>query len=242
MDILRSEMLAQQNRQQDMIDAAVSRITKSFEEKIAKLIEERDAALLSAKSWRGKNFGRESERNAGKGKDDYNNVAGEKNRESEKADYVDAETQKMKDSKKRAGEEKSIMDAEKLVKKLKCRYPGADVIVERVDYSKASQYMSDDHVVVYKLDEYFTLSEGEYFRTSRNGEIEKSWYRIKSAIPRAMKSICMERRMYVAMTMTSIRQPIYLKPVAPFQAACSAWRCWFISCVRNTSIIHRLIK
>lgn len=178
MDILRSEMLAQQNRQQDMIDAAVSRITKSFEEKIAKLIEERDAALLSAKSWRGKNFGRESERNAGKGKDDYNNVAGEKNRESEKADYVDAETQKMKDSKKRAGEEKSIMDAEKLVKKLKCRYPGADVIVERVDYSKASQYMSDDHVVVYKLDEYFTLSEGEYFRTSRNGEIEKSWYRI----------------------------------------------------------------
>lgn len=29
-------------------------------------LEERNAALLSAKSWRGKNFGRESERNAGK--------------------------------------------------------------------------------------------------------------------------------------------------------------------------------
>ena len=40
MDILRSEMLVQQNWQQDMIDAAVSRITKSFEEQIAKLIEE----------------------------------------------------------------------------------------------------------------------------------------------------------------------------------------------------------
>lgn len=86
MDILRSEMLTQQNRQQDMIDAAVSRITKSFEEKIAKLIEERDAALFSAKSWRGKNFGRKSERNAGKGKDDDNNGAGEENRESEKAE------------------------------------------------------------------------------------------------------------------------------------------------------------
>lgn len=77
MDILRSEMLAQQNRQQDMIDAAVSRITKSFEEKIAKLIEERDAALLSAKSWRGKNFGRKSERNAGRWKDDADNGTGE---------------------------------------------------------------------------------------------------------------------------------------------------------------------
>ena len=40
MDILRSAMLVQQNWQQDMIDAAVSRITKSFEEQIAKLIEE----------------------------------------------------------------------------------------------------------------------------------------------------------------------------------------------------------
>lgn len=59
MDILRVE-------HQESIDAAVSRITKSFEEKIAKLIEERDAALLSAKSWRGKNFGRKSERNAGR--------------------------------------------------------------------------------------------------------------------------------------------------------------------------------
>lgn len=33
-----------------MIDTAVSRITKSFEEKITKLIEERYAALLSAKN------------------------------------------------------------------------------------------------------------------------------------------------------------------------------------------------
>ena len=45
MDILRVE-------HQKSIDAAVSRITKSFEEQIAKLIKERDAALLSAKSWR----------------------------------------------------------------------------------------------------------------------------------------------------------------------------------------------
>lgn len=100
MDILRVE-------HQESIDTAVSRITKSFEEKIAKLIEERDAALLSAKSWRGKNFGRMSERNAGKGKDGDNNSAGEENRESEKADYVDAETQREKDDCRHSGKRKS---------------------------------------------------------------------------------------------------------------------------------------
>lgn len=105
MDILRVE-------HQKSIDVAVSRITKSFEEQIAKLIEERDAALLSAKSWRGKNFGRKSERNAGEGKDDDNNGPGAEKRESEKADYVDAETQKEKDNKKRSGEEKSTIEAE----------------------------------------------------------------------------------------------------------------------------------
>lgn len=100
MDILRVE-------HQKSIDAAVSRITKSFEEQIAKLFKERDAALLSAKSWRGKNFGRMSERNAGKGKDGDNNGAGEENRESEKADYVDAETQREKDDCRHSGKRKS---------------------------------------------------------------------------------------------------------------------------------------
>ena len=33
-------------------------------------------------------------------------------------------------------------------------------------------------LLVHTLDEYFTLSEGEYFRTGHNGEIETSWYRI----------------------------------------------------------------
>ena len=66
-----------------------------------------DAALLSAKSWQGKNFGRKSERDAGKGKDDDNNGAGEENRESEKADDVDAETQREKDDWRYSGTRKS---------------------------------------------------------------------------------------------------------------------------------------
>lgn len=66
-----------------------------------------NAALLSAKSWRGKNFGRKSERDAGKGKDDDNNGAGEENRESEKADDVDAETQREKDDWRYSGKRKS---------------------------------------------------------------------------------------------------------------------------------------
>ena len=175
MDALRSD-------QQRLIDEAVSRITKTFEEQIAKLIEERDAALRSAKSWRGRNFGRKSERNAGRGRDDDGPSGRGENRESEKDGYVDTESQKAKDAEKTSGDG-STVDAEKLVKRLKRRHPGAEVTVERVDYSKASQYMSDENVVYHRLDEYFTLSDGEYFRTGKNGEVEKSWYRIMVRYP-----------------------------------------------------------
>ena len=91
MDALRAD-------QQKLIDAAVAQITKSFEEQIAKLIAERDAALLSAKRWRGKKFGRGSERNAGH-EDDVNGGAGE-NREAEKTDFVNPEVQAKKDAEK----------------------------------------------------------------------------------------------------------------------------------------------
>ena len=65
-----NQMEALRSDQQRLIDEAVSRITKTFEEQIAKLMEERDAALRSAKSWRGRNFGRKSERNSGRDRDD----------------------------------------------------------------------------------------------------------------------------------------------------------------------------
>lgn len=65
-----NQMEALRSDQQRLIDEAVSRITKTFEEQIAKLMEERDAALCSAKSWRGRNFGRKSERNSGRDRDD----------------------------------------------------------------------------------------------------------------------------------------------------------------------------
>lgn len=72
MDALRSD-------QQRRIDAAVARITKSFEEQMSKLVAERDAALLSAKRWRGKKYGCSSERGAGH--DNDSDGAGE-NREA----------------------------------------------------------------------------------------------------------------------------------------------------------------
>lgn len=65
-----NQMEALRSDRQRLIDEAVSRITKTFEEQIAKLMEERDAALRSAKSWCGRNFGRKSERNSGRGRDD----------------------------------------------------------------------------------------------------------------------------------------------------------------------------
>ena len=160
----------------------MSRIAKAFEEQIARLMEECDAALRSAKSWRGRSLGRKSERNAGRGRDDDGPSGRGENRESEKEGYVDTESQKAKDAEKTSGDG-NTMDAEKLVKRLKRRHPGAEVTVERVDYGKASQYMSDGNVVYHRLEEYFTLSDGEYFRTGKNGEVEKSWYRIMVRYP-----------------------------------------------------------
>ena len=170
--------------QQKMLDNAVAsitvQITKSFEEKIARLIAERDAALLSAKQGRGKLFGRKSERNAGHKDDDRPEGPGSGTREEEKAGYVDAESQRKKDAEKSAtSSDGSTLDDAKLVKRLKRKYPGADISVERVDYSKAAQYMvNDDAVTFHRLEEYFILPEGESFRTGKDGEIEKSYYRI----------------------------------------------------------------
>lgn len=81
--------LQEQHRCQ--IDEAVSKITKSFEEQISKLIAERDAALLAVKHQRGKRFARKSERNKGEGNNSKN--CGE-NREEEKSEYVDSEHQR----------------------------------------------------------------------------------------------------------------------------------------------------
>lgn len=65
-----NQMEALRYDRQRLIDKTVSRITKTFEEQIAKLMEERGAALRSAKSWRGRNFGRKSGRNSGWDRDD----------------------------------------------------------------------------------------------------------------------------------------------------------------------------
>lgn len=54
MRFYKNQMDARRADQQKLIDAAVAQMTKSFEEQTAKLIAERDAALLSAKRLRGK--------------------------------------------------------------------------------------------------------------------------------------------------------------------------------------------
>lgn len=90
MDALRSD-------QQRLIDAAVAQITKSFEEQMSRLVAECDAALLSARRWRRKKYGRSSECGAGHG-DDSDGAGG--NREAEKADFVSPEAQAGKDSRK----------------------------------------------------------------------------------------------------------------------------------------------
>lgn len=54
MRFYKNQMDARRADQQKLIDAAVAQMTKSFEEQIAKLIAERDVALLSAKRLRGK--------------------------------------------------------------------------------------------------------------------------------------------------------------------------------------------
>lgn len=103
---------------------------------------------------------------------------------------------------------------------MKRRHPGADVIVERVDYSKTFQYMSDDHVVVHTLDEYLTLSESEYFRAGRNGKIEKSWYRI---IIRNLESY--EEHLY---EVVHVRSNDDYKTPDMLEVGCSVPDCMFI--------------
>ena len=155
-----------------------------FEKQIEKMALELAAAKSASGSERGKRYGRTSERNAGrKGKDD------DENRPSAKQDYVSPEEERAKDVKsavdddaKESGRssDSSTLDIKKLQQKLKRRYPGADVRLERVDYSKAKSYLeegSENHHF-HSLEDYFTLSDGEYFRTTKGGEIEKSYYRV----------------------------------------------------------------
>ena len=180
--------LQEQHKRQieETVSAAVSKITKSFEEQISKLIAERDAALLAVKHQRGKRFGGKSERNKG---DDNASQGVRENREAEKADFIDANQQRQKEMEKAATESSDAktgetLDAEKLVKKLKRQHPGAEITVVREDYSKAKSYMDnpkDSHY--HKLESYFTLSEGEYFRTGKNGEIEKSCIKVLIRYP-----------------------------------------------------------
>ena len=92
----------------EMVEEAVSRITKSFEDQISKLIAERDAALLAVKHQRGKRFGGKSERNKG----DNNHFNSGENRESEKSSYVDAEDQSQKDMEKAASESSNVRNGD----------------------------------------------------------------------------------------------------------------------------------
>lgn len=54
-------------KHQKSMNVALSKSTNYFEVQIAKMIEERDAALTPAKTWQRKNFRRKSERNASRG-------------------------------------------------------------------------------------------------------------------------------------------------------------------------------
>lgn len=92
----------------DRLEEAVSRITKSFEDQISKLIAERDAALLAVKHQRGKRFGGQSERNKG----DNNHFNSGENRESEKSSYVDAGDQSQKEMEKAALESSNVRNGD----------------------------------------------------------------------------------------------------------------------------------
>lgn len=172
MENLRTSLEKQFEKQlEKQLEKQEASLRDFFEKQLEKMALERDAAKASSRDERGKRYGRSSERNAGRrGKDD------DDNRPDSKADYVDPESEREKES----SSECSTLDIEKLQKKLKRRYPGAEIEIQRVDYSKSASYLEpgspDYHY--HSLDEYFTLSEGEYFRTGKGGVIEKSYYRV----------------------------------------------------------------
>lgn len=105
--------------------------------------------------------------------------------------------------------------------------------MERVDYSKASQYMSDENVVYHRLEEYFALSDGEYFRTGKDGEVEKSWYRIMVRYPERYEEHLYEAAHVRSKTEDEYKTRMSWKPGALCRTACSARTCWRTSCARS---------
>lgn len=107
----REALIRLQEQHRSQIEEAVSGITKSFQEQIAKLTSERDAALLAAKHQRGKRFGSKSERDKGDG--NASGGSGE-SRDAEKAEFINAGQQKQKDMERAASESSDARTGETL--------------------------------------------------------------------------------------------------------------------------------
>lgn len=207
MENLRADMNRQLEKQHAALTLQFEKQEASlksfFEKQLEELRRERDAARSGVRDERNRHYARKSERKAGhRGKDD------DDNRPSSKSEYVDPASEREKEAAASehdaAGDnspaERSTFEVEKLQKKLKRRYPGAEIEIKRIDYSKSESYLapgSPDHHF-HSLDEYFTLSDGEYFRTGKGGVIEKSYYRVIVRYPEKY-----EEHVYEAATVRS---------------------------------------
>jgi len=97
------------------------------------------------------------------------------------------------DGKQNGGGDSASKDVDtiaSLQKKLLRTHPGAEIKVERMDYSKAQHYM-DNHIL-HKLDEYYVLPEGGRFLT-RNGDVDLNYVRVIIRFPNITRNTCMRR-------------------------------------------------
>lgn len=123
-------------------------------------------------------YGRKSEKSGrlGKRRDDDDRSSGKDNfNGTPGSDKGPASEVKGTDSGDTSSPERGTEDTVKaLQKKLLRTHPGREMRIERVDYSKAKEYI--DSPKYHKLEDYYELPEGAYFMT-RKGKIDKNYVR-----------------------------------------------------------------
>ena len=167
MDFMREQHAREMERLEKSLKQSYEAQMRELKEMISTLQSSlRNGASKEALA-RAKMFGRKSEKTEKLGRKDKDNRAKDKNDFDGTAGGGSSAS-----SSGAASSDSSSADSEKalekLQKRLKKQYPGAEVVI-RTDYSKQKDYT--EKAIYHKLGEYFELGEGEHFVT-RNGEVD----------------------------------------------------------------------
>jgi len=157
--------------------ATIDRLTEQTE-LLSRQIAELTGRLVSSKAKertaRGDLYGKRCEKISvlHKRRDDDDRSEGKDNFDGTPGSDASTEDGKLPSS-KTSGKDASTIEG--IQKKILRTHPGAEVSVERIDYSKAKSYMDDSKL--HKLEEYYVLPEGGHY-LMRDGKIDLNYVRI----------------------------------------------------------------